>query len=81
MGLMAPAERWPYEPLAALLVRDPFIMVAKEFGEKRIMEFISNESEYGDEESARLRLTLARRLPPPALDRGPFRRPLASRLK
>lgn len=32
-------------------------IVANELGEKRIIELISNESEYGDEERARLRLT------------------------
>lgn len=50
-GLIAPADKCPYEPLA-LDERDPFTMDANEFGEKRIMEFISNESEYGDDERA-----------------------------
>lgn len=61
-GLMAPADKWPYEPLA-LLLRDPFTMVANELGENRIIELMSNESEYGDEDSARFRLTDARMLP------------------
>lgn len=61
-GLSVPADKWPNEPLAALLLRDPLTIVAKEFGEKRIIELISNESEYGDEDSARFRLTLARNI-------------------
>lgn len=55
-----PADKWPNEPLAALLLRDPFTIVANEFGENRIIVLMSNESEYGDEERARFRLTLAR---------------------
>lgn len=51
-GLIAPADKWPYEPLA-LDERDPFTIDANEFGEKRIIEFISNESEYGDDDNAR----------------------------
>lgn len=35
-------------------------MVANVFGENRIIELISNESEYGDEDRARFRLTAAR---------------------
>lgn len=53
-GLIAPADRWPYEPLA-LEDREPFTMDASEFGEKRIMELMSKESEYGEEERARFR--------------------------
>lgn len=54
-----PADKWPNEPLAALLLRDPFTIVANEFGENRIIVLMSNESEYGDDERARFRLTLA----------------------
>ena len=53
-GLIAPAERWPYDPLA-LEDLDPLTMEASELGEKRIMELMSNESEYGDDESALFR--------------------------
>jgi hypothetical protein len=42
-------------------------------GEYRIMELMSNESEYGEEDSARFRLTLARILP----GRGEFSRELS----
>lgn len=56
------------------------MIVARELGEKRIIELMSNESEYGDEDSARFRLTLARMLPPPP-GRGLPSRPLPSRLK
>lgn len=51
---MAPAERWPYEPVA-LELRDAFMMDVRELGEKRIMELMSNVSEYGDEDSGRFR--------------------------
>lgn len=61
-GLNVPADKWPNEPLAALLLREPFTIVASEFGENRIIVLISNESEYGDEERARFRLTLARNI-------------------
>lgn len=43
-GLIAPAERWPYEPVA-LELRDAFMIDVSEFGEKRIMELMSNMSE------------------------------------
>lgn len=62
------ADRWPYDPLAAELAREPLTIVARELGENRIIELISNESEYGDEDIARLRLIEARidpRPPPP----------------
>lgn len=56
-GLIAPAERCPYDPLA-LEDLEPFTMEAKEFGENLIIELISNESEYGDELNARFREAL-----------------------
>lgn len=59
-GLKVPADKCPNEPLAALLLRDPFTIVASELGENRIIVLMSNESEYGDEDRARFRLTLAR---------------------
>lgn len=75
-GLKLPADRCPYEPLA-LLLRLPLTILAKEFGEYRIIELMSKESEYGEDDNARLRLTLARILPP-----GPtVVRPGLSRLK
>lgn len=43
-GLIAPADRWPYEPLA-LDDREPFTIEASEFGENRIIELMSKESE------------------------------------
>lgn len=58
-GLIPPADKWPYEPLAVLPFRDPFTKVANEFGENRIIVLISKESEYGDEDRARFRLMLA----------------------
>jgi len=48
-------------------------MDTREFGEKRIIEFISNESEYGDDERALFRL--CRNL----LGRGLVRRELAEK--
>ncbi len=53
-----PAERWPYDPEAAEDPLDPLTKETKE-GEKRIMEFISNESEYGEQERARFLLARA----------------------
>lgn len=77
-----PADKWPNEPLAALLLREPFTMVASELGENRIIVFMSNESEYGDEDNARLRLTLARSIPLAAASRELPNRPLLpSKLK
>lgn len=62
-GLKLPADKCPYDPLALLLLL-PFISeLTREFGEYLIMELISNESEYGDEDKARFLLVkLARRL-------------------
>lgn len=78
----SPADRWPNDPLAALLLRDPFTIVANELGENRIIVLMSNESEYGDEESARFRLTLARSIPLVAASRELPKRPLLpSKLK
>lgn len=77
-----PADKCPNDPLAALLLREPLTMVAREFGENRIIVLMSNESEYGDEESARFRLTLARSIPLAAASRELPNRPLLpSRLK
>lgn len=42
-----------------------------EFGEKRIIEFMSNESEQGDDDSARFRLIDARRPARGLLSRDP----------
>lgn len=53
--MSVPAERCPYEPLALELL-EPFTIETREFGEKRIMELISKESEYGEEDRARFRL-------------------------
>lgn len=75
-GLKLPADKWPYDPLA-LLLRLPFTMLVNELGEYRIIELISKESEYGDEDKARFRLTLARILP----GRGLFSLPDPSMLK
>lgn len=50
-------------------------MEAKEFGEKRIIEFMSKESEYGEDERARLRD--CRRLP----GRGLFKRDPEKKIK
>lgn len=79
-GLIEPpaptaADRWPYDPLAAELAREPFTIVARELGENRIIELMSNESEYGDEDMARLRLMEARiePRPPPPGPREPVR--------
>lgn len=62
-GLRFPADKCPYDPLALLLLL-PFIKeLTREFGEYLIIELISNESEYGDEDKARFLLVrLARRL-------------------
>lgn len=62
-GLKFPADKCPYDPLALLLLL-PFISeFTSEFGEYRIMELMSKESEYGDEDKARFRLVkLARKL-------------------
>lgn len=73
--LKALADKCPKEPLA-LLFLEPY----NEFGEYLIIELTSKESEYGEEDNARLRLTpiLARGLapgrnPPP----GPATPPLS----
>lgn len=75
-----PADKCPYEPLA-LLLREPFTNEASELGEHLIIELISNESEYGEDDNGLLRLTLALMLP----GRGLFKRepppPPASILK
>lgn len=76
VGPSALADRWPYDPLV-LLLREALTSEAREFGEYRIIELISNESEYGEDDKARLRLTLARILP----GRGLFNRLAASMLK
>lgn len=78
----SPADKWPNEPLAVLLLREPFTMVASEFGENRIIVLISNESEYGDDDSARFRFKLDRSMPLEAASRELLNRPLLpSRLK
>lgn len=56
-------------------------IVANELGEKRIIELISNESEYGDEERARLRLTARSILFAAASRELPSRPLLPSKLK
>lgn len=77
-----PADKWPNEPLAALLLREPFTIVANELGENRIIVLISNESEYGDDDNARFRLTLARSILFEAASRELPNRPLLpSKLK
>lgn len=81
-GLNVPADKCPNDPLATLLLREPLTIVANEFGENRIIELISNESEYGDEDMARLRLTLARNILFAAASRELAKRPLLpSKLK
>lgn len=52
-GLYLPAERWPYDPLAAEDPLDPLTKDTKQ-GENRIMELMSKESEYGEHESAEM---------------------------
>lgn len=56
--IVLPALRCPYEPDAADDERDPFTNETKEFGEKRIIELISNIVSllYEDALKARLRL-------------------------
>lgn len=51
-------------------------IVANVFGENRIIELISNESEYGDEDRARFRLTAARSILFVAASRELAKRPL-----
>lgn len=78
----SPADRWPNEPLAVLLLRDPFTIVASEFGENRIIVLISNESEYGEDDSARFRFKLDLSMPLEAASRElPIRPLLPSKLK
>lgn len=78
----SPADKCPNEPLAVLPLRDPFTIVANEFGENRIIVFISNESEYGEEDRARFRFRLDRSIPLDAASREFPNRPLLpSKLK
>ena len=78
----SPADKWPNEPLAVLLLREPFIMVASEFGENRIIVLISNESEYGEDDNARFRFKLDLNIPLEAASRElPSRPLLPSKLK
>lgn len=78
----SPADKCPNEPLAVLPLREPFTIVANEFGENRIIVLISNESEYGEDDSARLRFKLDRSIPLEAASRELPKRPLLpSKLK